>query len=114
MFPSEILASNNIDINVNSSAILDHNFLPNTSTISGDVPPDASSTLDRDDDFPSSGSNQNIVTSILTELPQTFQPSRKLPSELNCGLHCFTNSDYICTIRFITGYYVQICSEKFS
>ena len=83
---SEILASNNIDINVNSSAMLDHNFLPNISTISGDVPPEASSTLDRDDNFPSSGSNQNIVTSILTELPPTFQPRRKRPSELNCAL----------------------------
>ena len=79
---SEILASNNIQLN--SSAVLEHNFLPNMSSSSG-LEPEAHSTFSRE--FPLS-SPTNVVSSAHLQTSegngnQAFQARRKRPSQLN-------------------------------
>lgn len=79
---SEILASNNIQLN--SSVVLENNFLPNMSSSSG-LEPDAHSTFSRE--LPPS-SPPNVVSSAHLQTSeeignQAFQARRKRPSQLN-------------------------------
>ena len=77
---SEILASN--DIQLNSSAVLQHNLLPNISSSSG-LEPDAHSTFSRE--FPPS-SPPNVESSAPLQASggnQVFHARRRRPSQLN-------------------------------